>query len=143
MGHVLAAHYALLRYPIDQVWVLPVWDHPYHKSLADAQQRMQWCRAAFSHLPQAIIKDDEQRNPGGRTATLLDLLEQDNPRYHFSLVGGSDTEADLKNWYRGDELQQRLPVLVVPRGGFDQDPYALPAISSSLVREKNQQSGAD
>ena len=64
------------------------------------------------------------------------MLENEHPHHAFHLVGGTDTRDDIVNWFRGEELQQRLPVLVVPRGGYDDDPHALPAISSSLVRQR-------
>ena len=56
-GHVLAAHYALMRYGVDEVWVLPVLDHPYDKDLAPFEQRLDWCRRAFEHLHSVQVKD--------------------------------------------------------------------------------------
>lgn len=136
LGHVLCATWAWAAADIDEVWVLPVADHPYGKDLLAWDVRWRLCEAAFSGLGFVRLCDDERRNPGGRTFTLLQGLRARHPGHRWHLIGGSDTEADLGNWYRGAELKDQVTVIPVPRRGYDeQDPLALPAISSSAVRQ--------
>ncbi len=137
LGHVLAAVHARLVAEVEAVWVLPVHAHPWRKALAPFAERVAWCRAAFADLPFVAVHEDERDNPSGTTWDLLDLLEARHPGRRFALLGGTDTARDLPGWHRGAELAARLPVVVVPRRGYDEaDPAALPALSSSLIRRR-------
>lgn len=143
LGHVLAATWARLVGGVDAVWVLPVARHAYGKHLSPWPQRWALCQAAFAPLPFVTLRDDELRNPEGYTFTLLERLRAAHPHDRFSLVGGTDTSRDLVNWYRGAELSTMLDVIAVPRRGFDDThPAALPAISSTQVRDRLQHGAA-
>lgn len=137
LGHVLAATWARMVGGVDAVWVLPVARHAYGKPVSPWDQRWALCQAAFAPLGFAQVRDDELRNPPGYTITLIELLRREHPDTRFSLVGGTDTSRDLLNWHRGSELARLIDVIAVPRRGFDDShPGALPAISSTLVRER-------
>ena len=137
LGHVLAATWARQVGGVDEVWVLPVARHAYGKILAPWAQRWKLCQAAFAPLEFARLRDDELHNPEGYTITLIERLRQAHPQAKFSLVGGTDTSRDLVHWHRGAELATLIDVIAVPRRGFDDShPDALPAISSTLVRER-------
>jgi nicotinate-nucleotide adenylyltransferase len=137
LGHVLAATWARLVGGVDEVWILPVARHAYGKPVSPWDRRWALCSAAFGPLGFARLRDDELRNPDGYTITLLERLRVDHPDTAFSLVGGTDTSRDMVNWHRGAELARLVDVIAVPRRGFDEShPAALPAISSTLVRER-------
>ncbi len=139
LGHVLAASYAIAVANVDEVWILPVAKHPYGKPSSPWAQRWELCQAAFGKLGFARLRDDELRNPDGYTFTLLESLEKLHPGTAWFLIGGTDTSADMINWYRGRELLELVEVIAVPRRGFDDAKIsALPGISSSLVRERLQ-----
>jgi len=135
-GHVLAATWAQVEGRLDQVWVLPVARHPYGKPLAPWEQRWQLCQAAFGSLPFARLRDDERRNPSGFTFDLVQTLMRETPQAQWFLVGGGDTTRDLRNWHRGAELATLISVIQVPRGGYDRQAAAIPAISSTDIRER-------
>jgi len=134
LGHVLCAVYALQMGEADQVWVLPVAKHPYGKDLLPWEQRWQLCHAAFAGIPAVHLRDDERRSTG-YTVDLVEGLHVSHPLWRFSLIGGTDTVADLPRWHRGTDLARQVGVIAVPRRGYDDHPAALPAISSSQVRE--------
>lgn len=139
LGHVLAASYAFSAANVDEIWILPVAKHPYGKPLSPWAQRWELCQAAFGKLGFAQVRDDELKNADGYTHTLVETLQEQRPNTEWFLIGGSDTSADMVNWYRGRELLQMVEVIAVPRRGFDDaKASALPAISSSLVRERLQ-----
>lgn len=135
LGHVLAACTARLH-GVDAVWILPSARHPYGKNLSPWPQRLELCHAAFGPLGDwCVVREDEQDNPSGTTWDLLDLLDRRHPSTKWCLVGGTDTAQDLPRWHRGPELAQRLPVLAIPRRGWDhQHPAALPDIRSRSLR---------
>jgi nicotinate-nucleotide adenylyltransferase len=136
LGHLLAACYARMVGMVDEVWVLPVARHAWAKPLSPWEQRWELCSAAFAPLPFVRLRDDETANEGGYTFDLVCRLKGSHPGYRWSLVGGSDTAADMPRWHRGAELAQLIEVIAVPRRGYDDHPAALPAISSSLVRDR-------
>ena len=136
LGHVLAACYARVVGEIDEVWVLPVARHAYAKELSPWAQRWELCRLAFAPLGFVTLRDDECSNPAGYTSDLVTRLQQAHPGNRWFLVSGTDTAADLPNWYRGRELALLIDIIAVPRRGYDDHPAGLPALSSSLVRER-------
>jgi nicotinate-nucleotide adenylyltransferase len=138
LGHVLAATYARSMAGVDAVWVMPVARHPFAKALSPFATRLTWCQAAFSPLGTWIsVRDDEADNASGRTWDLLDLLDQRYPGHQWALIGGSDIVHQLPSWYRGAELAARIEFIAVPRRGFDDDPTALPEVSSSTIRARH------
>jgi len=137
LGHVLCATWAKLQSEVDEVWVLPVAEHPYGKDLPAFDRRCELCRLAFADLDFVTVSDAETRNPGGRTVTLVERLAAEHPAVIWYLIGGTDTGRDLAHWYRGTDLLRLVRVIAVPRRGYDDDhPAALPAISSTLVRRR-------
>ena len=137
LGHVLCATYAYAVGEVDAVWVLPVHIHPYGKTMrASWADRLDLCLAAFAGFGFVQVRDDEERNPEGRTIDLVAALRRSHPDTAFSLIGGTDTHEDLVNWYRGPDLIEQVTIIPVPRSGFDDDPTALPAISSSGIQER-------
>jgi len=135
LGHVYAALHARLVGGADAVWVLPAATHPYAKAIRPWAQRWELCRLAFADLPFVELRDDEQRS-SGFTIDLVERLCTTHPGNTWLLVGGTDTARDLPNWRRGAELMRLVGVHAVPRGGLDDHPGALPAISSSLIRSR-------
>ena len=139
LGHVLAACYARVVAGVDAVWILPVVRHPYAKQLTPLAQRLELCRLAFGPLGSwSEVRSDEERNASGYTFDLIQLLSAEHPGHRWCLMGGSDTARDLPNWHRGAELAGLVEVIAVPRRaqGGDDHPAALPAISSSAVRQR-------
>jgi len=135
-GHVLAATWAVVAGRLDQVWILPVARHPYGKPLAPWEQRWQLCQAAFAHLPFVRLRDDELRNPNGYTYDLVEAFMRAAPQAQWFLVGGGDTARDLRHWHRGEELARLITVISVPRSGYNMHAAAVPAISSTTIRER-------
>jgi nicotinate-nucleotide adenylyltransferase len=137
MGHVLCAVYAQKTAGLDEVWVLPSFEHPYGKHMLEFDKRMQMCEYAFRDLSFVRVCNDEKHNDGGKMVNLIEQLQHRHPGNEWFLVGGTDTAQDLPNWYRGEDLQKLAALIAVPRQGFDNNhPAALPAISSSLVRAR-------
>lgn len=138
LGHVLCATWAQAVSGADEVWVLPVARHRYdHKrALLPWEARWALCQAAFGDLGFCRLRDDELGNPSGSTFDLLSRLRPAHPDVRWLLVGGTDTQRDLPNWHRGDELLRLVEVVAVPRRGFDAGDHALPCISSTEVRRR-------
>ncbi len=137
LGHVFCATFAWAVGGVDEVWVLPVAEHPYGKRLLAWEDRWQLCRDAFDGLGFVRLRDDERDNPGGKTFNLVRKLRAAHPDHRWYLLSGTDALEDLPNWYCGEELARMVEVIAVPRRGYDDaHPAALPAISSTLLRRR-------
>ena len=147
--------------PPDQVWVLPVYRHPFprKRELAPYEHRLAMARLAFEHLPgledrvrvreterelaerqTASLREDPTAD-GIATITLVRHLMAEHPDTRFVLALGGDTYADLEQgkWRDSAALRRLLPIVVIPRQGFpvqssEPHPPALSDVSSSAVR---------
>jgi nicotinate-nucleotide adenylyltransferase len=121
---VLAAVYALSTEPIDEVLIVPVYKHPFSKSLASFDDRLEMCRRAFAWIPRVVVSGVE-RDLDGESLTLrtLEHLATIHPDWSMRLLIGADAIA---------------PPLILGRAGVNADgaPEAvLPRASSTEVRE--------
>jgi nicotinate-nucleotide adenylyltransferase len=137
--HQLVALYVLETAEVDELWIMPTFQHALGKSLAPFFHRLAMCELAAAALgPRARICDVE-RDIGGDSKTIVTIrrLQDANPGHEFSLVIGTDLVAELPSWHRGPELARTVPLIVVGRAGASSPApgsVAMPAVSSSDVR---------
>lgn len=139
VGHVLAVNYILSVGVADQVFVVPVFEHAFHKELTTFELRMAMCERAFAHDSRVTVSSIESRlSRPSFTLNTLEALAKEFPGESFRLVIGADVLSDTKNWRRFDRIEQLAPPYVLGRSGIF-DPAApapvLPEISSSQVRD--------
>ena len=140
VSHVLAVTYALSTAPIDDVLVVPVFQHPFAKELASFDDRLEMCRLAMGWLPGVTISKVEQELGGeSRTLRTVEHLIATRPRDAFRLLVGADVLADLPKWHRFDRIRELAPPIVLGRAGVEEReaPEAfLPAVSSTELRDR-------
>lgn len=138
VAHVLAVQYALLVAPIDRVFVVPVYRHPFSKELESFEDRLAMCQAAFDGLPRVTVSTVE-RELGGESKTLrtIEHLAGAHADWSFRIILGSDVVPDLPKWHRFDRIAEIAPPFVIERRGATApaDRALLPELSSSEVRE--------
>lgn len=149
VAHVLAVAYALSAAPIDDVLVVPVYQHPFSKELAPFEDRLAMCRLAVGWLPRVEVSAVEQEL-GGESLTLrtLEHLAAAHPGWAMRLLVGADVLADLPKWHRFERVAELAPPIVLGRGGFaplspgkgpgprlEVTEVSLPQVSSTEVRE--------
>ncbi len=132
-GHREIIRRVAQRKTVDEVWLIPVFRHPFRKSLAPFEDRLQWCRGFFKRIPKLKIKDTERRLGGTSwTIRLVRYLKKKHPHYSFSLVLGGDAYRERDQWKDFEALQREVSSLVVfPRG----ERSLIPNISSTEIRE--------
>lgn len=144
VGHVLAAHYALLRWPLNKILVVPSFSHPFGKPLPPFEHRLAMCELAFAHLTEFVEISEIERELGGVSYTLETVRElaKRNPDERYRLIVGGDILADLPKWHQIEELTRLAPMLVIPRAkdgqvlGGRPDEGALPDVDSTAIRAK-------
>ncbi len=143
MGHVLACHYALLRWNLKKVLIVPSFAHPFGKPLPPFDHRLAMCRLAFAHLGDAVELTDVERQIGGVSYTIdtVQELTRLRPDENFRLLVGGDILPDTQKWRAFKELTIIAPLLVIPRisegvihGGTAFE-AALPDVSSTRIRQ--------
>ncbi len=95
-------------------------------------------RLASGHGPRARVCDNEARLGGeSRTLRTVTALQAAYPEHTFSLVIGADLVTEVPTWFGAEELQRRVPFIVIGRTGFaGGSEIPMPAISSTTVRER-------
>ena len=147
-GHVLLAHYALMRWPLYQILIIPAYKHPFGKQSVAFEHRVAMARLAFQHLGD-YIEISEIENELGDTSYTIDTvraLQSRFPGVKFRLVVGGDILGEISKWKESDVLAELAPMLVAPRliddkvFGLPGETGALPEISSTEIR-KNFEAG--
>ena len=135
VGHLLASTYVLATEPVDELWFVPVLQHPFAKPLVGTyEHRVALCERMAAELPRAKVSRAEQESGQTRTVDLLEWLRQKHPDLRWALVLGTDLDAEMPQWKQFDRVQQLARIISVPRGGYGQGGVAMPEVSSTEVR---------
>ena len=135
IGHLLAAAYVLATEPVDELWLLPVHEHPLGKRPAGSfEHRVRLCELAVRDLARVRVSRLEGELKGeGRTVDLLEHLHRERPHDSFALVLGTDLVAERPQWKRFDRIAELSRIVTLDRSGFSQGSL-LPEASSTQVR---------
>ncbi len=141
-AHQLVALYVLETCEIDELWFVPTFAHPFHKTLAPFDDRVAMCELAAAPLgSRAKVSRAEQDladQPGfvaSRTVELVELLIAREPARSFHFVIGADILQETAKWHRWDDLVALAPPIVVGRAGYPWTGVVMPDISATRVRE--------
>jgi nicotinate-nucleotide adenylyltransferase len=139
VAHQLVALYVVETRPVDEVWMLPCFKHPFEKDLESFEDRRIMCEIAAAPLGSRIKVSDVEQRLGGQSRTLrtVKAVQAENPGVEFSLVIGSDLEAETASWYGAAELRSLVSFLIIGRSGFPGGgAVSMPAISSREIRQR-------
>ncbi len=119
LGHQLAALYVLETAGVDELWLVPTFQHPFDKALEPFEDRLAMCRLAADALgPRARVTDVERElGDESRTLRTVRALQARHPEHRFALVIGADLVAETATWYGAEELRATVPFIVVGRAG--------------------------
>jgi nicotinate-nucleotide adenylyltransferase len=120
VGHQLAALYVKSTLPLDEVWLVPTFRHPFGKPHEPFEHRVAMCEAMARDLGPWLKVSTAERDVGGAGRT-IELLEWLLPRHQgdtFHFVIGSDILADLPKWKDWDRIQKLVKVTVLYRAGY-------------------------
>lgn len=138
VAHQLVAVYVRETQPVDEVWFVPTYQHPFGKPLAPFEDRVAMCELAAERVGAKVSRAEETlaQRPGFVASRTLDLVEDLAALGHeLRLVIGSDILAETAKWYRWDAVVALAPPIVIGRSGH---PHAgaieMPEISSTRIR---------
>jgi len=137
---------------VDEVWVLPVYRHPFaeKRDMPPFEDRLAMARLAFEGLDRVHVSDVERRiaepsnEPPAQVGTIdiVRHLRSRHPGVQFVLVLGQDAFRDLLRgrWKESRALWDEVPIVAVRRPGEGSEAdggYEVPGlepISSTEVR---------
>src|SRR5215471_17281186 len=73
VGHLIAAQYVKATQPIDQVWLMPSFRHPFGKPLAPFEDRVRMCEVMSAHASGWLQVSQVERDIGGEGRTVNTL----------------------------------------------------------------------
>lgn len=141
VGHLLAAHFVRATQPVDEVWLMPSFRHPFGKELTPFEHRVAMCERVAGDAAGWLKVSQVEREVGGegRTVDTLGFLKDRHPDHAYTLIIGSDILRDLPKWKDFARIQQLAKVLVLHRAGYPA-PEAfgppLVEVSSTEVRDR-------
>ena len=154
VAHQLVALYVLETQPVDELWFVPTYAHPFGKALASYDDRIAMCRLAAAPLGARVqvsrAEAELAARPGFVASHTLDLVDRVAADGHAPrLVVGADILHDTAKWHRWDDVVARAPLIVVGRTGYALPPgstateVTMPEISATRVRELLEHPGDD
>ncbi len=141
VGHVMAALYVRATQPVDVVWMMPSFRHPFGKALVDFEHRARMCDLVAKDLAGwlQVCRVEQTLGGEGRTVDTLEHLVRMHPDAEFTLVIGSDIVKDLPSWKQVDRIRSLARVLVLNRAGHPAPEAVGPPlveVSSTEVRQR-------
>jgi nicotinate-nucleotide adenylyltransferase len=120
LGHLILAEQCREQGRLDQVLFVPS-ARPPHKQrhvVTPFRQRVEMLQLATAGHPAFRIDERENERPGlSYTVDTLDELKKGHPAADWFLLVGSDTLAELHEWYDPAGIVRRAGLLVVARDG--------------------------
>lgn len=120
-GHIETAQLVLDATGVfDEVWLMPCYNHLFGKQMQSPEDRLAMIELAVQVDGRIKAFDYEVKHRlKGETLNcmnrLLDDMEYDN--FQFALIIGADNANTINKWVGWDELERKVPFVVVPREG--------------------------
>lgn len=118
-GHLKIARILLRRNAVDEVWLIPCYEHSFGKPLCLPKHR--WEMTKFLEEPGITACDIEILRKGiSYTADTVRILKRKYPEYQFFWILGSDIvkSGKYKKWKDWRKLSLSVNFLIVLRPGF-------------------------
>ena len=154
VAHQLVALYVLETQPVDELWFVPTYAHPFGKDLAPYDDRVAMCELAAKVLDARVrvsrAEETLANAPGFTVSRTLDLIEHlAAPDRELRLVIGADILGETAKWYRWDAVVAKAPLIAIGRSGFSVPAgstitgVVMPEVSATQIRELVATAGPD
>lgn len=134
VGHSAICQWCLQQKRVDEVWVIPCFEHPFGKVLAPYDHRIAMCRLAFPKIGPRVRILDVERQLGGTSFTLRTVqhLRKLHTAEKFCLITGEDIHDQSDLWQDFAKIKHLVEVISVPRGKHS----PIPDVSSTEIRRR-------
>ncbi|MBI2033089.1 MAG: nicotinate (nicotinamide) nucleotide adenylyltransferase [Candidatus Levybacteria bacterium] len=115
IGHLLVAGQVKKHLNVDQIWLMPVFDHPFHKVMASPKDRLAMTK--FLEGPGILVSDFEiNQAKTSFTIDTLDELKKQYPDNSFFWIIGSDQVKDFRKWKEWKRIITDFKLIIYARG---------------------------
>lgn len=149
LAHQLACATLLAagRPRVDEVWLIPTFQHAFDKPLVPYGHRVAMCETAARIFGGRVLVSRIEEELGGAsyTSRTLAALRARDPSADFVWVIGADLVEERVRWHAWAELERSLDFLIIGRRGAAAAPLSprdhrvpieLPAVSSTETRRR-------
>jgi len=145
LAHRMTIDLALEKYKMDEVWLIPSFNHPFGFKTTSFEHRLEMCRIMSKLWKNDKVKvlTTEKEINSGFTIDLIRHFTDIYPHFNFHLFIGADNWKNKEKWKEFDQLEQLFKsIKIIGRGKDEFDGSALPDISSTMIKEmiKNKES---
>lgn len=139
-GHKSVVESCLNSNLIDKMLVL-LTPNPPHKQDTDQisyKHRLQMLKIAFWEDKNVEVSDLEKKleSPSYTLQTIC-YLQENHPENVYFYCMGEDSIVNFHNWYRYEEILERVPLLVAERPGWDRKDIASNILERTIFIEHN------
>ena len=146
MGHYNVTSWMIESGTADEVWYVPVKNHPFGKQMSEAIHRVKMTEMML--IKRTRLESYELEQPGiNYTFKTLEALSGRHPEHSFSFIIGSDNLPKFHSWLEHHpQLLDKYPFFVYPRQGYPFEPLyenmfplkesPMVSVSSTEIREK-------
>lgn len=116
LGHVRAAECFAREAELDKLLIIPAACPPHkdYSGTVSAQQRLEMCRLAFSHIECAEVSDIEILR-GGRSYTVDTLSALANEELELYFLCGTDMFLTMDSWYMPEKIFSLAKIAYIRR----------------------------
>jgi len=117
-GHQAIVQKAIEKLDIDKLIVLPAYLNPFkNSSLANAEQRLNWCHELFDNNRVVFVSDYEVEE--GKSVRTSQSVKHFNREFFVKyLVIGSDNLSTLADWYEFEWLNSNIIWVIFTRKDY-------------------------
>ena len=140
VGHAMVVSWLLWTEQVEEVWLMPAFEHPFDKQMIPFSERVQACKALADLFPGRVkVTEVESTLPRpSYTFNSLEALATAHPEHRFRLVVGSDILDQVHAWHRWDAILESYSPILLSRAGYRLIPGSpvFPEVSSTVIRER-------
>lgn len=120
-GHIKICDHIIKQKLVDQIWLMPCFNHNMGKLAADPLHRIEMLHRCIKGKKSLSVSMHEilHESDGKMFNTMTELVHT-FPHIDFSIIVGMDCAIDVhKHWYKGTELTDMFRFIIVNRYDFN------------------------
>tara|TARA_B100001758_G_C18406354_1_gene612378 strand:- start:453 stop:1022 length:570 start_codon:yes stop_codon:yes gene_type:complete len=121
LGHIEIVSRILDENIFDQLWIILSPRSPQKFfNLVKKENRLEMLNIAFQNYKNVLVSDIEfNLKEPNYTINTLTYIRFKFPKYHFSIIMGSDNFLKIKTWKQSKKIIENYSIYVYPRQGFN------------------------
>jgi nicotinate-nucleotide adenylyltransferase len=118
LAHVHIAKLVKEKTDVDEVWLVPCYNHAHQKHLSDFYVRKDMLMLALSNEHKIFICTIEnQLKLSGYSKDLITALRKWSSKNSYYMICGQDVANNFENFYEHEWLKENVPYIVLSRPG--------------------------